>query len=73
MKLYRIDYNDENETPCFAWCGTQAAAKARVKELENKYERWRVGNAVQVEVPTDKPSLLAWLNEHCTLEPETTI
>jgi hypothetical protein len=35
------------------WVGTQADAKADGKN-------WKA-----VEVPTDKPSLIAWLNENC--------
>lgn len=67
MKLYKIEYErrgvNGTETGT-AWCGTQAEAKAREKELEREHGRWRVGDVEQVEVPTDKPGLLAWLNEH---------
>lgn len=65
MKLYLIDYDAPSATGTRrAWCGTQAEAKARLKELEQEYNRWRVGKIEQVEVPTDKPGLLAWLSEH---------
>ena len=69
MKLYKIEYarrgvNGTETGTGTAWCGTQAEAKAREKELEHEHGRWRVGNIEQVEVPTDKPGLLAWLNEH---------
>ncbi len=65
MKLYLIDYDAPSATGTRrAWCGTQAEAKAREKELEHEHGRWRVGNIEQVEVPTDKPGLLAWLSEH---------
>ena len=67
MKLYKIEYEwpgvNGTETGA-AWCGTQAEAKAREKELERGLGRWRVGDVEQVEVPTDKPGLPAWLSEH---------
>lgn len=63
MKLYKIEYETQNgATARRAWCGTQAEAKAREKELEREHGRWRVGDVEQVEVPTDKPGLIAWLN-----------
>lgn len=67
MKLYRIDYDasDDEDTSRIAWEGTQADAKRRAKELEQKHGHWRVDDPVQVEVPTDKAGLLAWLNENC--------
>lgn len=65
MKFYRIDYEYRTgERQATVWCGTQAEAKAREKELEQEHGRWRVGEPEQVEVPTDKPGLLAWLSEH---------
>lgn len=63
MKLYLIDYDAPSATGTRrAWCGTQAEAKARLKELEQEYGRWRVGKIEQADIPTDKPGLLAWLN-----------
>lgn len=38
-------------TPAGQWAGTQADAK-------------KLGQFVEVDVPTDKPGLLAWLNEN---------
>lgn len=38
-----------------AWAGTQADAKAAAKEAGKPWH--------ETEVPTDKPGLLAWLNE----------
>ena len=67
MKLYKIEYEwpgDNGTETGTAWCGTQAEAKTREKELEREHGRWRVGNVEQVEVPTDKPGLIAWLSEH---------
>lgn len=48
----------------FEWDGTQADAKERRKSLQ---ERGYFNVATEnVEVPTDKPSLLAWLNANVT-------
>lgn len=65
MKLYRIPFENRNGDACQLWCGSQAEAKAETKRLETEYERWRVGDPETVEVPTDKPGLIAWLNENC--------
>lgn len=60
MKLYRI--------AAHGWAGTQADAKATAKD---QGALWR-----PVEVPTDKPTLLAWLNDeanfplHLPLDPD---
>jgi hypothetical protein len=62
MKLYQISYDTGGGATCCAWCGTQAEARAREKELEREHGRWRVDSPIAVEVPTDKPGLLAWLN-----------
>lgn len=62
MKLYRIDYETAAGATLSVWCGTQAEARAREKELEREHGRWRVGDVEAVDVPTDKPGLLAWLN-----------
>lgn len=53
MKLYRIS----NESGLvIGWAGTQADAKTTAKD---KNGDWK-----ETEVPTDKPSLLSWLNTH---------
>lgn len=48
MRLYR--------TPAGSWAGTQADAKALAKADATTW--------AEVEVPVDKPGLLAFLNEH---------
>ena len=50
MRLYR--------TQSGQWTGTQAEA-VRLARIDS------AGSWDQVEIPTDKPGLLAWLNEHC--------
>jgi hypothetical protein len=57
MKLYRIAGH--------GWAGTQAEAKAEAKEFSTL---WR-----PVEVPTDKPGLLAWLNDENHFAPPQNI
>ena len=49
MRLYR----STDPTDPFQWAGDQRAANLQFGR----------GNWVQVDVPTDKPGLLAWLNE----------
>ena len=60
MKLYRI-----NTVTGPRWHGTQADAKAEAKQLGTEF--------AQVDVPTDKPGLIAWLNAQMAtdVQPET--
>lgn len=67
MKLYCTTYiddakDDEHYGASVQWHGTQAEQKAAAKAL--KSEGMREVEPHQVNVPTDKPGLLAWLNEH---------
>lgn len=50
MKLYR--------TPTGRWCGTQADARQACSREDNRPDAFE-----HVDVPTDKPSLIAFLNE----------
>ena len=63
MKLYRINYTDrtDNAERC-VWVGTQADSKAKYRELCELHDKFNVDKPVLAEVPTDKPGLLAWLN-----------
>jgi hypothetical protein len=57
MKLYKITATDPDEGVMLTWAGTQADAKRIRKE--------QGGVSIdEVDVPTDKPGLLAWLNAH---------
>ena len=65
MKLYRIDYaeylGDGHESPRVAWCGTQkevALFKKGIKEDDDL----NLEHISDVDIPTDKPGLLTWLN-----------
>jgi hypothetical protein len=67
MNLYAITYvaptSDAPTRMRAAWAGTQADAKAKHKALCEEHERFNVDKPVPANVPTDKPGLLAWLNE----------
>ena len=66
MKLYRITY-DSGERSRSLWTGTQADAKAQVKKLRSELERWNVDDYEEVNILTDKASLLDWLNINCAV------
>ena len=55
MKLYQVYWDTDDLMQC-EWTGTQADAKRIMKEHDATIQ--------EVEVPTDKPSLLTWLNKH---------
>jgi hypothetical protein len=63
VKIYRITYTNAKGRDCERWYGTQADARAWYKTLCEKHERFNVDQPVLVEVPTDKPGLLHWLNQ----------
>jgi hypothetical protein len=65
MNLYRIDYSD-GTLARVQWEGTQAAARKAQRDLEQVHGRVNVDDFKPVEVPTDKPGLLDWLNEHAS-------
>lgn len=52
MRLYR--------TADGQWAGTQAAARAACRDAAIDGKAWE-----ELDVPTDKPGLLDWLNQHC--------
>ena len=65
MKLYRVDYRYDESKPWQSyWHGTQASAKLEQREQESLHGVHNVMPYVAVEVPTSKPELLQWLNEH---------
>jgi hypothetical protein len=66
MKLYRTKYiAGEGETR-YTWQGTQNDAAAKRKALKQE-DRGGI-TTEDIDVPTDKPDLLAWLNENCAGE-----
>jgi len=62
MKLYRTSHSADYHV--HHWDGTQADAAKRRKEL--KTNGCRDIETKEIDVPTDKQGLLAWLNENCT-------
>lgn len=66
MQLYRTTYEDEGNGPRHTWQGTQADARAERKRLADEGKTDIVTK--DVDVPTNKPGLLAWLNSNVTGE-----
>jgi hypothetical protein len=64
MRLYKVSYLDINAGMVTAWAGTQLDAKAVQKDMRAR----RVGadepKIEEIDFPTDKPGLLAYINEH---------
>lgn len=72
MKLYKTTITASSgnldETTKVSWQGTQAdSASVRKKAMDDGAKRKDV-TTEDVEVPTDKAGLLAWLNANCTGE-----
>lgn len=69
MKLYKTTVvNEADSWQGISWQGTQAdAASVRKKAMDDGAKRKDV-TTEDVEVPTDKAGLLAWLNANCTGE-----
>jgi hypothetical protein len=66
MRLYRTKaFNETDATTRYVWTGTQADAKAATK-LEQENDPTATVKWEEIEVPTDKPGLLAWLNANCS-------
>ncbi len=66
MNLYKIHTHDPDEGEVFVWAGTQFDARQAVKQMRNDFPRAEKAEVDEVNFPTDKPSLLRWLNEHFT-------
>lgn len=64
MKLYRTKGIDHDDDTQFRWTGTQADAKKTLNSM--KEEGYQDVENEDVDVPTSKPELLAWLNENAT-------
>lgn len=62
MKLYRVIWIDDDlpERHQHQWMGTQADCRALEKSLRS--EMMLSIKTIGVDVPTDKPGLLKWLN-----------
>lgn len=64
MKLYVTRFTHKG-VKRLSWQGTQELAKAKRKDLEQDCEGI---DTIEFDVPTDKPGLLAFLNEYVTGE-----
>lgn len=67
MKLYRTkSFADPGVDSAieYSWQGTQADAAAERKRLKAEFHSGI--ETAEIDVPTDKPSLLAWLNVNVT-------
>lgn len=64
MKLYRTSGVDHDDDIQYRWTGTQADAKSTLKSM--KEEGYQDVENEDVDVPTSKSELLAWLNENAT-------
>lgn len=60
MKLYKTSSVSEDTKTSFFWDGTLAAAATTRKSIKAAGHSEIVSE--DVDVPTDKPGLLAWLN-----------
>lgn len=68
LKLYRTQAVEKDGTTHYTWQGTQAdASKARAAQKE-AYGNGITVDTDDIDVPTDKPGLLAWLNANVTGE-----
>lgn len=63
MKLYRTKGTDDEGQVKYRWDGTQADAGKQRKDM--KQEGFTDVETDDVDVPTSKAELLAWLNENC--------
>lgn len=66
MKLYRTKTYLGNGRPVYSWQGTQADAASERKRIRENPAA--TAETKDIDVPTDKPSLLAWLNANVTGE-----
>lgn len=63
MKLYKITADDGDKTVS-KYVGTQAEAVAQRKKLKEDGFAQKHITSDDVEVPTDKAGLIAWLNKN---------
>jgi hypothetical protein len=70
MKAYKIKVDDQAgaiDAPRVAWAGTQADSKRAKRELAEAHGLGPLSKLVaieEVDVPTDKQGLLAFLNDN---------
>ncbi len=65
MKLYRVssDKTIDNGKPVIRWAGTQAGVVLAKKDFMAAGLKRKELSTEEIEVPTKKDELVAWLNE----------
>jgi hypothetical protein len=66
MRLYKIAGISADDGCVIAWAGTQADAKAAAKTMKDDFTMESKPEIEEVDFPTDKPSLLTYLNTYFT-------
>ena len=68
MKLYRVssDRTVDNGKPVIRWAGTQAGVVQAKKDFMAAGLKRKELSTEEIEVPTKKDELVAWLNERGT-------
>jgi hypothetical protein len=62
MRFYKTEGDSREGFTLVKWSGSQAAAASDRRAL--KEDGRIIVETTAIEVPTDKPGLLAWLNEN---------
>lgn len=73
MKLYKTTIQTGADSFEAVWDGTQADARSTRKDLDASRSPEQISQktkaeTAEIDVPTDKAGLLAWLNANCTGE-----
>ena len=68
MKLYKCKFFDGGNVVC-SWHQTRYAAESSLEGLQQRRGKANGGDGVDVvDVPTDKPGFIHWLNQNVTKE-----
>lgn len=70
MKIYRVAFQERDLGCLLSWHSSRAAAKAALRRLRSEHGERAIGPDFidPVEIPTDKPGLLRWLNFSVTTD-----
>ncbi len=66
MKLYRCNFYDKSEGTCVSWHGSKVEAERHLRSQQKDRGEDATGpeSVTAVDVPTNKTSLIKWLNDH---------
>lgn len=66
VKVWRCNKYDSGLGSVLSWHGSRREAQAALSEFQRRREGESVGpeNVALVNIPTDKPGLLRWLNRN---------